>query len=42
MEAGDIRIRFHHETGKYAIKHKLDYTHWLEQKLLKELYNQKQ
>ena len=36
-----LRQRFLKETGMYAIKHKKEYTHWLEQELVNNInYNQ--
>ena len=32
-----LRQKFHKETGMYAIKHKIEYTHWLEQELVNNI-----
>ena len=32
-----LRVKFNKETGMYAIKHKKEYTHWLEQELVNNI-----
>lgn len=32
-----LRVKFNKETGMYAVKHKKEYTHWLEQELVNNI-----
>ena len=36
-EHQNLRITFHKETGMYAIKHKKEYTYWLEKRVVNNI-----
>lgn len=36
-EHQNLRIAFHKETGMYAIKHKKEYTYWLEKRVVNNI-----